>query len=207
MSFVGDAIGSVVGGITGAKDQAKAAERAAQTQAEASDEQIAETQRQFDRMVELLTPFITPGEQAIAAQSDILGLGGPEAQQAQIDAVEQSPEFQALARQGEEAILANASATGNLRGGNTQAALAEFRPQLLNQLLQQRFANLGGLTQLGQSSAAGSAAQGIQSGAQIADILGQRGAALAGGQLARGSLNRVAFGDALNIGKAFAGAF
>ncbi|WP_449405980.1 hypothetical protein [Massilia phosphatilytica] len=37
-----------------------------------------------------------------------------------------APRFQALQQQGNDAILANASATGGLRGGNVQGALGQF---------------------------------------------------------------------------------
>ncbi len=56
---------------------------------------------------------------------------GMEAQQGAISGLEGSPIFQALARQGEDAILQNASATGGLRGGNVQGALGQFRPAAL----------------------------------------------------------------------------
>jgi hypothetical protein len=73
------------------------------------------------------------GGPALQAQMAALGLSGPEAQQEYVAQQEQSPAFQALARQQEEALLQNASATGGLRGGNVQGALAQFRPALLNQ--------------------------------------------------------------------------
>jgi hypothetical protein len=122
-----------------------------------------------------------------------LGLAGPEAQQTYVAQQEQSPIFQALARQGEEAMLQNASATGGLRGGNVQGALAQFRPALLNQFLEQQYGRLGGMTALGQQSAAGVGTAGMQSAGSIADLLGQAGAARAG--------------SALGVGRALSGPF
>lgn len=212
MSFVGKAIGKVVGSITGASDQAKAAEKAGKTQAAAAQAGIDEQRRQFDEVVKLLSPFVQAGTGttgvtgSLQAQQDILGLRGAAPQQAAIGALESGPVMQALTRQGEEAILQRASATGGLRGGNVQAALAQFRPQLLSQLIQQQFENLGGLTQVGQASAAGQATAGMTTGANVANLLQQQGAARAGGQIAEGSAQRMAFGDLLSIAGAASGA-
>jgi hypothetical protein len=213
MSFVGDFIGDVVGGITGAKQAGQAAERAGETQAAAAREGIAEQRRQFDKLIELMAPFVQAGvggggaTGALQAQQELLGLRGTEAQQRAITGLEQSPILQALTRQGEEALLQRASATGGVRGGNVQAALAQFRPQLLSDVIQQQYSNLGGLTKIGQASAAGQAAAGMESAGAISDLLGQAGAARAGGIMGRGGVARQTFGDILSIGKVASGFF
>jgi len=191
--------------------QADSAQQAAQTQAGMSGAAIDEQRRQFNEIQKLLQPYVQAGTTAIGGmqpfaaagapalqqQQALLGLTGPEAQRAAIEQISQSPEMQALTRQGEEAILQKASATGGLRGGNVQSALAQFRPQLLSELINQQYGRLGGLTALGantqqniaalgQGSAVGQAAQGMQSATNIGNLLGQQGAALAGGQLAQG---------------------
>lgn len=204
MSFIGDVIGDVVGGITGAKEAGKAAERAGQTQAAASQAGIEEQRRQFDALVELMAPYVQAGTGAIGGQQALIGLQGQEAQQQAISGFEQSPLFQSLTQQGESAILQNASATGGLRGGNTQAALAQFRPQMLNALIEQQYGRLGGLATMGQASATGQATQGMASASNIGNLLANQGQAIAGGQIARGNVNRQAFGDALQIGKTIA---
>lgn len=206
MSFVGDFIGDTIGGITGSKQQGKAAERAAQIQAGASDQAIAEQRRQFDTLIELMSPYVTSGNQAIGQQGALIGLGGQQAQQDAISQLEQSPMFTSLLRQGENAMLQNASATGGLRGGNTQSALMQFRPDLLAQVINDQYSKLGGLTQIGQASAAGQASAGIQNASNIGALLADRGAALAGGQLAKGSVARNTFGDLLGIGSLAVGA-
>jgi len=201
MSFVGDLIGDVVGGITGAKQAGKAAEAAGRTQAASAQAGIDEQRRQFDALVELMAPYVTAGTGAMGQQQALIGLQGPEAQQQAISGFEQSPLFQAMTQQGENAILQNASATGGLRGGNVQGALAQFRPQALNSLIEQQYSRLGGLSTLGQASAAGQASSGMQSASNIGNLLGNQGAAIAGGQMAMGNINRRAFGDLLQIGK------
>lgn len=199
MSGVVNTVGKVIGTFTGATQQAKAAEQAAGVQAGMASEGIAEQRRQFDELVKLMSPYVTAGRGAMEQQQALLGLGGEQAQQAAIGALERSPFFAAMAQQGENALLQQASATGGLRGGNIQGALAQFRPGLLNQMVQQQMANLGGLTQIGQASAAGQAAQGMQTAGSIGNLLAQQGAALAGGVMGKGGLQRQVFGDILGI--------
>lgn len=206
MSFVGDFVGDTLGGITGAKQAGEAGAAAAATEAQAAMAGVDETRRQFDKLVELMSPYVSVGPEALQAQRDIIGLGGAEAQQQAISGIEQSPYFQSIAQQGENAMLQQASATGGLRGGDMQGALAQYRPQLLNQLVQQQYGNLGGLTNVGQSAAAGQAGAGQAAGANIAQLLGNQGAALAGGQLAQGQVAGQSFGSAMGIGGMFVGA-
>jgi hypothetical protein len=117
--------------------------------------------------------------------------------------IEGQPMFQAIARQGEDAILQNASATGGLRGGNTQGALARFRPQLLNQFIEQQYARLAGITELGQNAAAGVGSAGLSTGANISSLLSQQGLAQAAGAGAQGQI----YGNlAGNLGGLIAGA-
>ena len=200
MSF----IGKVLGGITGASQSAKAAEQAGQTQAAASQAGIDEQRRQFDSLVQLMSPYVQAGTGAMQQQQALIGLQGPEAQQQAISGFEQSPLFQSMQQQGENAILQNASATGGLRGGNVQAALGQFRPQLLNQLIEQQYGRLGGLAAMGQASAAGQAGAGMQSAGNVGNLLANQAQATAGGQIARGGMQRQVFGDILGLAKAAA---
>lgn len=190
-----------------ASQSGKAAEEAADTQAESSEAGIAEQRRQFDKIVELMSPYVTAGEGAIGQQQALLGLSGAAAQKSAISGIEKSPYFQSQTKQGEMGILQNASATGGLRGGNVQGALAQFRPALLNQLIQQQYGNLGGLAQLGQASAAQQAAAGQQAGTNISGLLGQQGAAIAGGQLAQAGIQSQLVGNLANIAGTYAGTF
>jgi hypothetical protein len=179
----------------------KAAKSAGQLQYDASQAGVAETRAAREEMRGLLQPYVAAGGPALQAQMAALGLSGPEAQQEYVAQQEQSPAFQALARQQEEALLQNASATGGLRGGNVQGALAQFRPALLNQFLDQQYGRLGGMTSLGQQSAAGVGTAGMQSAGSIADLLAQGGAARAGAKF--GSAN--AWQQSLSLPAQFAG--
>ena len=188
MSWVATAVigGSVITGVGGYMAQKAAAEEASGAQREASQAAIAEQRRQQAEMERLLAPYMQAGQGALGAQQALLGLGGPEAQKAAIAQLEGSPQFQALVQQGETAILQNASATGGLRGGNTQAALAQFRPQMLSQLIQQQMAGLGGIAGMGQQSAMGAAGYGQQGAQGVMGQLGAMGQAQAGAAMAQG---------------------
>lgn len=118
-------------------------------------------QRQTDALMGTQTGFQEGGAAAFQAQQALAGLLGPEAQQAAIAQLEASPQFQALVGQGEQAILANAAATGGVRGGNTQAALAQFRPQVLSSLINQQYNQLMGMSGLGAQAGQGLIGSGI----------------------------------------------
>lgn len=191
---------AVVGASVMAADaQQSAAEAAAGAQTAASEAGIAEQRRQFDAVQALLKPYIEAGTGALGAQQNLIGLGGAAKQREAIAGLEQSPQFQMLQKQGENALLQQASATGGLRGGNIQAALAQFRPQLLSQMIESQYGKLSGLTGIGQASATGQAAAAQQQGSAIAALLGQQGAAQAGSALAAGQAQAQAWG---NVGQA-----
>ncbi|MES2320177.1 MAG: hypothetical protein V4631_22090 [Pseudomonadota bacterium] len=198
--LAGAAVVSVAGGIYSANKSASAAKDAANTQSASADKGIAEERYRFDEIQKMLSPYVQAGQPALAAQQDLLGLNGQDKQGAAVGNIQNSPMFQQVSQQGEDAILQNAAATGGLRGGNTQGALAQFRPQLLQQMIDQQYQRLGGLTQVGQSSAAGVGAAGQQAGQQIAGLYQQQGAAQAGAQVAQGK----AYGQMAN---SVAGAF
>jgi hypothetical protein len=185
--------GLIAGGATliGSSMQSRSAEKAASSaagaQERAAEAGIEEQRRQFDEIRKLLQPYVEAGTPALQAQQAILGLRSPAEQQAQIRAVEKSPIFQERVRQGEEALLQRASATGGLRGGNVQAALAQFRPALLAEELETRYGRLGGMTALGQRSAVGVGEAGMQTGRDVSGLLATQGAARAGGALAGGT--------------------
>jgi len=219
--------GLVAGGsLLGTFMQADAAESAAQAQAGAAGEGISEQRRQFDAIQQLLQPYVQAGtgaisqfqpfqqagQQAFQQQQALAGLLGPDAQRQAIASIEGSAGFQANVRQGEEALLSRASATGGLRGGNIQGALAQFRPQMLQQEIDKQYSRLGGfagtglgvseaLYRGGQASAVNQASQAGALGSNVANLLGQQGAAMAGGELGPAR----AFGGLLNAPAQFAG--
>jgi len=212
----------VVGGsqLLGSSMQASAASSAADIQSGAAQAGIEEQRRQFDALQAILKPYVDVGAPAMAGyqayaeagpkafeqQQALAGVLGPERQAAAIAEIEQGGGFQARVRSGEEALLQRASATGGLRGGNIQAALAQFRPQMLEQEIERQYGRLGGfsdigreteanLLKIGQASAAGVGAQGITTGTNVANLLAQQGAAQAGGEIGQAK----AYGQLFNL--------
>lgn len=220
------AVGGAGASLASSAVQANAADKASDAQTAAARDgiaaeermaaaEIAERQRQFNSIQALLQPFVQGGTSAMAGAMNLAGVNGAIPQGAAISSIENGAEFAHLTRQGEDAILANASATGGLRGGNTQAALGQFRPQMLSSLIDKQYERLVGLGQMGQSAAGGLAtaqqnlANGIGNayqgvGAATQAGVAQIGAAQAGGALARGQAFSNGLGGVLHAGGQYA---
>jgi hypothetical protein len=181
--FGGPVGGAIVSALGGSLEGSQAVGQASDVQQQAAQGGIDEQRRQFDEITKLLSPYTQAGAGALTAQQALAGLGGPEAERAAIERIREGETFKALSQQGEEALLQRASATGGLRGGNIQAALGQFRPQLLSSLIEQQYGRLGGITDVGQASAARQAGFGQQTGANVSTLLGQQGKVQAGGIL------------------------
>lgn len=211
----GAAAAGIAGSQLSASKGAAASRQAAAQQAAAQGSAIEVQNEQFQQIQELLKPYVEAGKPdltkpyieagpgALQGMQGLAGLRGAAEQQAAIDQLKNSAQFQELARQGEQGILQNAAATGGLRGGNVQAALAQFRPALLNQLIESQYGKLAGLTSLGstsaqnlmglgQAAAAGTAAAGQQSASNIGNLLVGQGQAQAAGTI--GAANAYAQG-------------
>lgn len=201
MGAVTQAASGLFGDLTGANQAAEAGVRAGEIQAAAAREGAAGVDRRFEEFKRLMMPYVTGGQGAFQKSIDLSGAGSPEAQQAMIQGIQGGPEFQAMQQQGQNAILSNASATGGLRGGNVQGALAQFAPQLLAQLINNQFARFSGIAGQGANAAGAVGGGGMQAGQFAADLGQQAGAAEAGGVLAAGNRQRQMFGDLLGLGQ------
>jgi hypothetical protein len=213
----------VAGGVSAysANKSSKAAKQAASQQEAAQQAALEEQKSQFEKLQETLKPYIEAGKPdltqpyvgagpgALQAMQGLAGLRGAGEQQAAINQIQQGAQFQELARQGEQGILQNAAATGGLRGGNVQAALAQFRPALLNQLIESQYGKLAGLTQLGstsaenllrlgQASAAGVGAAGQQSAQNIGNLMVGQGQAQAAGLIGAANAQAQGLGGVSN---------
>lgn len=192
MGFVKDAFDSVTG--------KSSAEKASRAQTDASNASIAEQRRQFDKFQELLKPYVDSGVGALEGQNDLLGLNGFNSQQSAISNIENSPFFKSQYQQAENALLQNAAATGGLRGGNFQEALADNRSNMLFGNVQQQLQNLSGVASNGQNAATGVAGAGIQTGQNIGQQFQNIGQAQGGYQLAKGQINQGLLGFGLKAG-------
>lgn len=166
---------SILGSIAGGKGASKAAK----IQAQAYQQGLAQQQAQFAQTRQDMMPYLNAGTQALGAQSTLLGLNGNDQQQAAIDALKASPAFTSLFNTGQDAILANAAATGGLRGGNTQNSLARFGSDTLAQVIQNQLAGLGGLSGMGQGAASNLGSLGQSNANAQSQLYGQIGGARA----------------------------
>jgi hypothetical protein len=170
--------------LIGGAYQGQQAGHAADVQAGAAQAGIDETRRQFDTVRQLLAPYVQAGSGALGSYQALSGAQGADAQAREIAALQGTPQFGALTKAGEDAILQNASATGGLRGGNVQGALANQRTQILSNLIDQQLGRYGSLINVGQNSAAGTGTAAMNAGQQVSGLLQQQGAAQAGGIVA-----------------------
>ncbi len=181
---------TVVGGVMSNNAAGDAASAAAQGDQQA----IAVQQQNMDMLNKMLKPWRQAGKMGLGGQLDLLGLNGNDAQAASIAALEKSPQFTSLVQSGENALLQNASATGGLRGGNTSAALAQFRPQMLSQIIESQYGKLAGLSALGENAAAQTGNNMQNSTNAISGYLSNIGQTNAMGQIAQGQSYADMFG-------------
>lgn len=196
------AIATVGGGLLSANSQKSAGNKAAGAITDANNQGIAGLQDAQSSLADLLAPYITGGAGALTQQQDLLGMNGNTAMQKAIQAIQASPTFTAALDQGQKSILSNAAATGGLRGGNVQAALAQFSPQLLAQEINNRYGQLGSMSQMGLSAAGTQGASNVSTASAIAQLLQNSGQAQAGAALNSGKSNSGLFGS---IGNAVGG--
>lgn len=114
---------------------------------------------------------------------------GADAQAQAIEQLKASPLYQSLFDNGRDTLLASASATGGLRGGNTQGALANFGRDTLASVIQQQVANLSGVSSSGQNAAAQVGNFGQASTDAVQKALASQGNAQASAALANGAAN------------------
>jgi hypothetical protein len=174
--------GAVIGGVMQNNASGKAADAAAGGSKDAMMMQLL-MQKKLEK---LLKPYNNAGVAGLGGQLDLLGLNGNDAQAASISALEKSPQFTSLIKSGENALLQNASATGGLRGGNTSAALAQFRPQMLSQIIESQYGKLAGLSALGENAAAQTGNNMTNSTNQISGLMANAGLIQGQGIIAQG---------------------
>lgn len=173
---------TVVGGVMTNNASGDAADAAAG----GSKDAMAYQMQNMAQLNKMLQPYRQAGKAGLSGQLDLLGLNGNDAQAASIAALEQSPQFTSLVKSGENALLQNASATGGLRGGNTSAALAQFRPQMLSQIIESQYGKLSGLSALGENAAAQTGNNMQNSANNISGYMSNIGQIQGQGQIAQG---------------------
>jgi hypothetical protein len=104
-----------------------------------------------------------------------------------LESISNSPEMLAMIGQGENALLQSGAATGGLRGGNTQAALAQFRPSLLSQLINQQYERLTKMADVGYDASKTVGGAAMDMGGRVSDLLTYQGDADAEGKVGAGN--------------------
>jgi len=178
---------SVIGGALQSKATSKAA-----------DKSIAAQERQQAQTRADLAPFTQAGVNALAPAQNLLGLNGQEAANTAMANFQSSPGYGYQVSEGLKAVDTGAAARGLLRSGSTLAAEQKLGANLANQDFTTYYNRLMGMTQLGQASAAGTAAAGAQAASGIAQTEASLGSAQASiyGNTASGISN--AIGQGLN---------
>lgn len=180
-----------------------------------SPEQLDEAIRQTQPVTgqPITAPGMTQIPELSTVASPYAGMSGDDAQAAAIAQISQSPLLAELTRQGEEALLQQASATGGLRGGNIQGALAQYRPHMLQSEIENQYARLGQLAGIGQQSVLGApttAQLGIPAALaadpSVVNLQQQLGAQQAGSILSGAQMQQQGIGNLLDLGGTFLGA-
>lgn len=127
-------IATLLGGTAaGSADAAnKAAKSAAAAQVYGIDQSTALAREQLDYIKSIMAPYQQAGQAALPA---LQGYINQPADKFNFDyqGYFKSPEYAALSQQQNEQALRMGAATGGIRGGDTQAALATIAPQLAQQ--------------------------------------------------------------------------
>jgi len=149
---------------------------------------IGETRRQFDQTRADFAPYQALGAGAAPRLGNLVGINGDQALSAEIDRIRAGPRYTSLLQNGRDEMLATASATGGLRGGNFQDASQRFGADTLSSEIGRQLSEYAGLVGIGQG-AAGSV--GNFGAAAVSDMNAGRNAgadALAQAKLVRGGI-------------------
>lgn len=186
--LIGQGLG-LVSSIFAGNAAKKGADKAAQLQYDAAMRGIDESRRQYDTTRTDFMPWLDAGRGALGQQGNLLGLNGGGVQADAIEALRNSPWYQSMFRNGQETLLANASASGGLRGGNLQGASMDFGADLLASAIDRQLAQLGGLSGQGMQATGNVANFGQANTQNIIQGLNAGASAQAGAALTRGGIN------------------
>lgn len=114
---------SLVGSIIGGSKKKKAADAAGKLINDAAMKGVAESARQFDATRQDFAPYQEAGQAALERMTALLGMGTPESQASEIEALRETPLYKSLYNTGEEAVLADAISTIATGGFNPKTFL------------------------------------------------------------------------------------
>lgn len=147
---------------------AKGAKDAARTQARGYDAATAEQRRQFDAMMEMTAPRRQIEGNALEQLAALTGVRGAAGGTGAPDysSFYNSPDYQFALQQGQQAVERSAAAGGNLRSGNTLAAVNDYAQGRATQNFNQYTQRLAGLAGMGATDQAANAM--LQQGRDVA---------------------------------------
>ncbi len=201
---------SFIGGILGGGSAKKAVDKAAKAQEAALNRAIDIQNQQYQQTRQDFMPYTQAGTNAITSLDALMkvamgggyggagGWGTPPtvatdemlAAQAQLEGlIKGTPLYQATYRNGEEALLQNASATGGLRGGDTARGLADFGADTLANVYGTIKNDLGGLAGLGLGATGSVAGFGANAANATAGLTSDIGQVQAAKYLTKGGIN------------------
>lgn len=179
---------SVLGGIIGGKKMKKAADYAGQTINDAAQAGIGGITAEQEQTRTDFGAYRELGAASATRFGDLAGVNGDPAQATALDRIRSSPFFQSLYRTGEEAVLANASATGGLRGGNTQRSLYNLGEDTFATAIDRELAMLSSGMGIGLNATSTGAGLGAQAARDNAGLRLNGAEALAQARLTRAGI-------------------
>lgn len=156
--MVAAAIGSTVTGLFGAGASASAASDAADAQEQAAANSLQLAQTQYNTLQGQISPYLAAGQTGLTDYANLSGANGSAAQASSIGGIKSGAQYQGDMQTANENILANASATGGLRGSNTSNTLANTSISNLNNLITSQLGSYGTLLNSGLTAINGSQA-------------------------------------------------
>jgi hypothetical protein len=149
----------------------------------ANDKSIAAQQAAEERSRADLQPWVTAGQPALTATSDLLGLNGPDAATAAMGRFQTSPGYQFQLTEGLRGVDAAAASKGMLRSGATLKAEQEYGQGLANKDFGDYYNRLFQLSSVGETAAAKQGAFSANAADSISKsdaLLGQQQASIYG---------------------------
>lgn len=176
--FVTGAIIAGGAGLISAGVGAYASNEASKRQADAANNALNFQKQQYDTTQQNFKPYMDVGKGATYTLGQLTGTGG---NGQDFSSFFKDPSYTFAQQQGELGIERGANARGLNLSGGTLKDLATFNSGLASQQYGNYFNRLMGLSQLGQASAAGSAANGTTAAGQIGNTMQGVGQAQASG--------------------------
>ncbi len=153
----------------------RAGAAAAETSRELGLQSAAMQRDWMDYIKSQSEPFQEAALRALPVQEALIGLGDPDLQMMEIQKIKDSPFYQSMISQGEEAVGRNLSMTGGLRSGTAKEALAQSTQNVLQSLYDQKLQNLGTISGRGLQSQQVGQQGGAQALGELTGTLGQIG--------------------------------